>query len=611
MGVKPPVSPEKGRKLDSWKEIADYLDRDIRSVQRWERSRGLPIYRLPGSKIGGVFAYTAELDKWSHGRRERQPDPYRSPNHIPAATAGEISAAINTPPAEELAANEVPAKHGITARKLIFLLLTGVGLLLLAVSLVVYRADRPSKLAARRVMLVVLPFQNLSGDPAQDYFADGLTEEMITDLGKLSPRSMGVIARTSAMKYKGTNQDVAQIGRALGVDYVVEGSVRRAGNVARISAQLIQVSDQSHLWAQNYQRDVKDILSVQADVAQAIADKVQVKLTPQSTAHAADVKPANPVAYDDFLEGLYAWNERTVASMTKGVEYFERAVQQDPSYAAAYAGMAQCYTLLAMDRVPNRAELLAKAKTAALRAVELDGSSAEAHVALGGVRVFADFDWPGAEAEFKRAIELNPNNAQAHHWYANLFLDPQGRYQEAIAEMQRAQQLDPLSLIINTDLGYAYYVAGWDKEASNQFHKVTQMDPNFVSAIYDLSLLDLKRNDEQGAWRGRLAELRTTATPELVSRMEQVYSRAGYRGVEQERAISEGTFGIRDYPKSAWDAAQAYTYLGEKEQAISFLEAAYQQRNPAIIYIKADPFWSGLHSDRRFQELERKVGLLQ
>ena len=610
MGMKPPLSTEKGRKLDSWKEIADYLDRDVRSVQRWERSRGLPVYRLPGSKIGGVFAYTAELDEWSHSRDERQPDRDQSPESIPAVTASTISAATTTLPQNQVA-NGLPTKHVLTARKLIPVLLAGVVLLFLVAAVAMHRRIRSAKPPARRVMLAVLPFQNLSGDAAQEYFADGLTEEMITDLGKLNPRAMGVIARTSAMKYKNSKEDIAQIGHSLGVDYILEGSVRRAGNEARISAQLIQVSDQSHLWAQNYQRDVKDILSVQADVARAIADKVQVKLNPQQGPPATGSKPANAQAYDDYLEGRYALNQRTVASMTKGAEFFERAVERDPNYAAAYAGMAECYTLLGVDRVPNRLELLANAKRAALRAVELNDSSAEAHVALGGVRVFADFDWPGAEAEFKRAIELNPNNAQAHHWYANLYLDPQGRYEEAIAEMQHAQQLDPLSLIINTDLGYAYYVAGRDDEADRQFRKVVEMDPNFRPAMHDLWLLDLKRNDEKAAWRDRLAELRLSVRPELLWKVEQVHNRAGYRGVEQECATSEGTFDIQGYPKSAWDAAQAYAYLGEKDQAISFLETSYQQRNPAIIYVKCDPFWSSLHSNSRFQELERRVGVLQ
>ncbi len=608
MGLKPPVSKEKGRKLDSWKEIADYLDRDVRSVQRWVRSRGLPIYRLPGSKIGGVFAYSAELDEWVHSRRERQAEDWTAEN---ASAQTDSQALAPIAPSRPQAENDLPVKRAIPGRRVILPLLGGVLLLFLVVAVAVHRGGRPTKAPSARIMLAVLPFQNLSGDPTQEYFADGLTEEMITDLGKLNPQAMGVIARTSAMKYKNSKEDVAQIARTLGVGYVLEGSVRRAGNEARISAQLIQASDQSHLWAQNYQRDVKDILSVQADVARAIADKVQVKLDPQQQTRVADAKPANPQAYDDYLEGLYARNERTVASITKGAEFFQRAVEQDPNYAAAYAAMAQCYTLLGLNRVPNRQELLAKAKTAALRAVELDDASAEAHVALGGVRVIADFDWPGAEAEFKRAIELNPNNAQAHHWYANLYLDPQGSYEEAITEMQQAQRLDPLSLIINTDLGYAYYVAGREDEASNQFRKVMQMDPNFEPALYDVSQLYRNHKNGDAAWQILMRELQISGQALLLAKMEAIYARAGYRGIQQETAASEGTFGLPGYRKSVWDAVLAYAYLDDREQAISYLEKAYQERNPGILYLRCDPLWSNLRSDPRFRELERKVGVLQ
>jgi len=614
MGPRPQLSAGKGRKLDSWKEIAEYLGRDVRSAQRWEHARGLPVYRVPGSKSGGVFAYSGELDEWLHRRRDLQPEGDVVSGNL--AVAEDIAAGGDTLPSEPLSfvgahSGVAASKKSISRRARWVWLLVAVAVFTAATVIAIHRWRPPAKPASGRVMLAVLPFLNLSGDPSQEYFVDGLTEEMITDLGKLNPQAMGVIARTSAMKYKNSKQDISQIGHALGVGYVLEGSVRREGNVVRVSAQLIQVSDQSHLWAQNYQRDVKDILSVQSDVAQAIADKVQVKLSPQRKTQVTESKTANPQAYDDYLKGLYAWNQRTVASMSKGVEFFQQAIKEDPNYAAAYAGMAQCYTLMGIDRVSDAPELLAKAKASALRAVELDDSSAEAHVALGGVRVFADFDWQGAEAEFRRAIELNPNDALAHHWYANLYLDPQGRYEEAIAEMKQAQELDPLSLIINTDLGYAYYVAGADDEATSQFQKVLEMDPNFVPARYDLSLLYLKQKNYEAAWRERTAEMRISTPPQLVARIEKVYARGGYRAVEQERAASEGTFDVAGYPKSAWDTAQAHMFLGEKEQAISFLEVVYQQRNPAIIYIYCDPFWRTLRSEPRFQSLEREVGVLQ
>ncbi|HUK43583.1 MAG TPA: tetratricopeptide repeat protein [Candidatus Bathyarchaeia archaeon] len=600
MAITPQTSTGKGRKLDSWKAIADYMDRDVRSVQRWEHDRGLPVHRVPGAKGGGVFAYADELDEWLHQGRSHpgESDP-------PSANISSADDLGSTGPSDDanVLIGDAGTSHSagpLAGRQRTLVALIGVALLAV-VSLLARQFLRPPvKPASGRVMLAVLPFLNLSGDPRQEYFADGLTEEMITDLGRLNPQALGVIARTSAMKYKGSKQDVGEIGRALGVRYVLEGSVRREGDLIRVSAQLIQVSDQTHLWAQNYQRDVKDILKVQRDVAQAIAGKIQIELSPQKQPDLAESPPASPQAYDDYLKGLYLWNERTVDSMSKAATFFEQAAAEDANYAAAYAGMARCYALLSMEGLPNDRELLAKAKASAMRAVELDDGSAEAHVALGGVKVFSDFDWPGAEAEFKRAIELNPNDALAHHWYANLYLDPQGRYDEAIAEMKRAQELDPLSLIINTDLGYAYYVAGEDEDASNQFHKVLEMDSSFAPALYDLAILGLRKKMSSGSPADRAAELRTAGPPQILHKL----------GEEQNRGGSQVAAGKGDDAKSAWELAQAYAYLGEKEQAISFLEASYRLHNPAIIYIKSDPYWSALRSERRFQELEQRLGLL-
>lgn len=331
MEPRPPHSATKGRKLDSWKEIADYLGRDVRSAQRWERTRGLPVYRVPGAKVGGVFAYTRELDEWLHrGRGEAV-----SENAAEAISLA--PGAIGTSVGDQ-SVTSPSYKSGSDRRRIIVALLV-LAAVCAGVAIGVDGWRKPAKKSGR-VMLAVLPFLNLSGDASQEYFADGLTEEMITDLGKLNPQAMGVIARTSAMKYRNAKDDVGQIGRALGVGYVLEGSVRREGSVVRVSAQLIQVSDQTHLWAQNYQRDIKDILSVQRDLAQAIADKVQIKLAPGEQAEVTQSSTANPQAYDDYLKGLYAWNERTVVGMLKGVQFFRQAIDKDPNYAAAYAGMA-------------------------------------------------------------------------------------------------------------------------------------------------------------------------------------------------------------------------------------------------------------------------------
>ncbi len=606
MAVTPQVSTGKRRKLDSWKAIADYLDRDVRSVQRWEHVRGLPVYRVPGAKSGGVFAYTDELDEWLHrGRSESGPE------SSPADVSGvEPSSIPETPgngpidPSERQIAKTSRTQYRIIA-VIAAVIVLGAGVALM----VRQRWKQSTKPHNERVMLAVLPFLNLSGDPAQEYFADGLTEEMITDLGKLNPPALGVIARTSAMKYKDTKEDIAQIGHDLGVKYVLEGSVRREGNMTRISAQLIQVSDQTHLWAQNYERDVKDILSVQRDVAQAIADKIQIKLSPQRQTELAEPRPTNPQAYDDYLKGLYLLNQRSVASMTKAVNFFQQAADGDPNYADAYAGMAQCYGLLSMEGTPDSRDLLAKSKASAQRAVELDDTSSEAHVALGGAKVFSDYDWTGAEAEFKRALELNPNNALAHHWYANLYLDPQGRYEDAIAEMKRAQELDPLSLIINTDLGYAYLVAGSDDAALKQFQQVLEMDSSFAPARYDLTMLDLTRKRSNASLSERISYLRNSGVPSFAILMENLYLNQKQSGTGREQPASQAPPGLQSNIKLVWGTAQAYAYLDDKQRAITLLEAAYEMRTPAIIYIKCDPFWSTLRGEARCQQLERKVGL--
>ena len=595
----------KDGRLDSWKAIADYLGRDVRSVQRWESERGLPVHRIPGARGGGVFAYTAEIEAWLHP----------STSEGQSSSEPEIAAAVQsakTPAAAELGMAASPAKSG-SRTKAIFAFAFSVMLAATLVGGYVLVAKRPPgaapKPVAKRPMLAVLPFANLSGDPSQEYFADGLTEELITEIGRMDPAQLGVIARTSSMTYKHTNKDVAEIGRELKVDYVLEGSVRREKGVTRISAQLIQVQDQSHLWAQSYQQNVEHVLDVQRAVAAAVADKIRVRLLASQKMERPEGPSTLPEAYDNYLEGLYFSNQRNLPELLKAVNFFNRAIQIDPGYAAAYSGVAQCYTLLAIDAVQNPEEMKRKAKMAAERAVALDDSSARAHVILAGTKVFFDFDWKGAESHFQRALALNPNDALAHHWYANLYLAPEGRLQEAIAEMKVAQQLDPLSLIINTDLGYTYYLAGDDDDALTQFRDVLQMDPEFVPAHYDLSKLYLKRRMYDDAIKELATDLQYSGQGKRVPELRQAYSKSGYAGVVQLMVASNNRQGSGDRP-SALGLAQAYLFLGDTQRALTNLEYAYADRDPGIIYLKADPAWNELRPNPRFQALERRAGLI-
>ena len=466
-------------------------------------------------------------------------------------------------------------------------------------------------------MLAVLPFANLSGDPSQDYFADGLTEEMITDLGRLNPQALGVIARTSAMRYKQTPEDIGQIGRELGVGYVVEGSVRREGDRVRVSAQLIQVSDQTHIWAQNYERQVKEILGVQRDVAEAIAGKIRVSLEHQPGAGLGAAEAANPEAYDDYLKGLYFWNRRESHGLDESVKYFSQAIQEDPNYAPAYAALAESYTLEGLAYSESEKENLSKkAEAAARRAIALDDSAAEGHTALAGIRVFFYYDFPGAEAEFKRALDLNPNYAPAHHWYGNLYLDPQGRYLDAITELKLAQRLDPTNLIVNADLGLAYYFARQYSLALETCKKTVDMDPSFLpphwylaDTYHELGMTPEEVNEFAGFTSLTYAQQsKPYEDRDWGKVMTRAYQTGGYKAfLEAMLGEFQATHRIDRSPPER--LATTYMLLGQKDKALETLELGYRQHAPNIIYLKADPYYDPLRTEPRFLALERNLGL--
>src|ERR1700723_469927 len=335
---------------------------------------------------------------------------------------------------------------------------------------------------AKRAMLAILPFQNLSNDPKQEYFSDGLTEETITDLGQLSPENLGVIARTTAMAYKHTDKSVSQIGRDLGVDYILEGSVRRDGGKARVSAQLIRVSDQTHLWAQNYDRDLGDMLDVQNDLGRSIAEQVRANLTPHREVELSRKHRVNPEAYDLYLKGRFYWNQRTPGAIKTSIQYFQQATAEDANFALAWAGLADAYNISNILGVYTSKESSPQARTAATKAIMLDPALAEAHAAPGMEKSHSEFDFPGAEKEFLKALELNPNSPYPHLFYSNCSLVPMGRKAQAIAENKRALEIDPLSLPINNFMAVTYVFAGDDGSAYRQFQRTIAMDPSFPLA---------------------------------------------------------------------------------------------------------------------------------
>jgi len=474
-----------------------------------------------------------------------------------------------------------------------------------------FRSARPQP-PGTRLMVAVLPFENLTGDAGQEYFSDGLTEEMIAQLGNLDPQHLGVIARTSVMHYKNSRERLDQIGRELGVQYVLEGSVRRDPQKVRITAKLIQLSDQSHVWARQYDRELSGLLSLQGEIAQEIAGEIQLALS-NPTRMAADHQPSlspNAVeAYDLYLKGRFFWNQRTQRGFEQAIQCFQQAIAKDPNNGRAYAGLADSYAMISSYNLASHREFMPKARAAALKALDLDAGLAEAHTSLALVTQNYDWDWQTAEKEYRRAIQLNPNYATAHHWYAEC-LAFEGRFDEAFAESERARQLDPLSLIIAADKGAILYFSRQHDRAIQQLRGVLDMDPNFPRAR-----IVLFSYVEKGQIADALAVIdqwrRVDATPWTWAVEAYVYGRAGQPAKAQHALEKLAQANRQRHLDPAPMLALAYSGMGHKDEALASLEKAYSEHSHAVIAIKVDPAYDPLRSDPRFQELLRGVGLAQ
>jgi TolB-like protein/DNA-binding winged helix-turn-helix (wHTH) protein/Flp pilus assembly protein TadD len=484
--------------------------------------------------------------------------------------------------------------------------LVGLGLALVltaSVSWSLYSRHQPSHVIRS---LAVLPLENLSGDASQDYFADGMTEELITNLGQIS--ALRVISRTSAMTYKGARKPLAQIAAELNVEAVVEGSVFRSGERVRITAQLIQVPADKHIWAQSYEGDLRDSLTLQNRVARAIAQQIRVTLNPREQAALEASKAVNSEAYQAYLTGRYYWNQRTGDALRKATEYFNRAIEKDPNFAAAYTGLADAYALSGDWEygILSPQDAFPKAKAAALKALALDDNLAEAHTSLAFVLDLYDWDWDSAEREYKRAIALNPGYATAHHWYG-WHLIVMGRNNEALAELKKAESVDPLSPIVGADLADALCVAHLYDESVQQSRKTLELHPFFAVAHYELgqALAHTHMYTEAIAELRRAIELSggNTAFDSLLAyayaisgRTEEAIKMVKDLEVLQSRASSTDPH-----------IALIYVGLGDHDRAMIWLDKAYQARfNPSVLM---RPAFDPLRSDSRFQVLLRRIGL--
>jgi TolB-like protein/DNA-binding winged helix-turn-helix (wHTH) protein/Tfp pilus assembly protein PilF len=484
-----------------------------------------------------------------------------------------------------------------------------IGALALVLSLMIFfawrfRSRTPALSGIRSI--AVLPLENLSADASQNYFADGMTDELITDLAQIS--ALRVISRTSVMVYKGARKPLPQIARDLNVDAVVEGTVLRSGDQVRITAQLIEASTDKHLWSQSYEGELRDTLALQNRVASAIADEIRISLTPQEQAALKNAKVVNPEAYESYLKGRYFWNKRTADGLKVALAYFNEAIEEDPSYAQAYSGLADTYALLGdwQYAVMTSKEAFPKAKAAAIKALELDSSLSEAHTSLGySLRAF-DWDFDSAGKEFRRAIEINPGYATAHHWNA-MNLGLLGRPKEALVEMRKAESLDPLSLIINADLAEFFLLTHSYDESVKQGRKIIEMDSAF--AIGHKQLGDaylLKQMDKEAVAELQEAVRLSRGSPICIADLARAYVASGKMN-EAMKLLSDLKKSSNTSFTNTPQIAMIYASMGDNDQAMRWLERAYEERfNPSILLRSGfDP----LRSDPRFKELMRRIGL--
>ncbi len=457
--------------------------------------------------------------------------------------------------------------------------------------------------------IAVLPFDNISQGSEDDYFADGITEEIISNLAKIS--GLDVIARTSIMKYKNTDLNVAQIGDELNVGTILEGSVRNAANKTRITIQLIDVPTQKHLWAEAYDRELKDIFAIQSDIAMKVAEELKVQLHANEMEQIGKRGTENTDAYRNYLLGNYYLNKRTGEDLKRGIEYFSKAIEFDPEFALPYSGLANCYTLIGGASYGNlsREEASVKANDAVLKALELDETLAEAHASLGYIKFRFDWNWDEAESEFKRAIQLKPGYAQAHEWYA-LLLSLIGKNDEAISEISRAYELDPLSPSISTGVGRIFHFAKRLNEAIAQYKKTIDMYPNYAEAHFALAMtyVGLRKMDE--AWKelDKAIEL-SHGRLVMIAMRGMLYGFAGRR--KEALAVKDELVRLsHPNPVSPWFHALNYLGLGDKDKFFEYANTAYEQRDPLMVYFSSlGVFDSTIQKDPRYQDILKKMGM--
>jgi TolB-like protein/predicted Zn-dependent protease len=573
--------------LDSWKEIAAYVKRDVSTVQRWEKREGMPVHRHVHDKRGSVYAFPSELDAWLQSRKLRLEEEQK-------AQEAETSVGAE--------ASSGPRESSLTRRWLV--LGAAAALALLGIAYVLNRNRGGVTVPPKIKSLAVLPLKNLSGDPAQEYFADGITEAVIGRLSMI--RGLRVISRTSVMGFRDTRMTAPEIAKALRVDALVEGSVIREGGRVRVHAQLIRGATDEHFWSETYDRELGDSLALESDVAQSIARRVEVTVTGEERARLVAAPHVSPEVYESYLKGRFA-RGNTRAEREKSVAYFEDAIRKDPTFAPAYVGLAGAYSSLATVFGGSRPdEQRPKAVSAARMALQLDPNLPEAHAVLAGLYM-EQYQWREAEAEYKRALELKPSDAAAHFGYASWLLC-QGRTEEALSWARRARELDPLG-ISGTDLAWILFQARHYDDAIRELRSMLGVHPDSALTYWFLGFALAANNQADEAITSlQKAYSLSGHSPAVMGVLVRAYAHAGRR-TEALRALDQlKRRQLTGYvPAGAF--VNAYLGLGDQEQALVWLERGYQEHSNILKFLKVHPFFDPLRDDPRFKDLVHRVGL--
>ena len=594
-----PLEPPPEVPLDSWKEIAAYVKRDVSTVQRWEKREGMPVHRHRHDKRGSVYALGSELDAWMQSRslqlKKLDERPVATPALAPTGDA----------PKRILQWHRRLVVGGVAA------------LVLIAVTYLLTRSRSAQATGPKITSLAVLPLKNLTGDSGQQYLVDGLTDEVTAKLARLG--NLRVVSRTAAALYADTHKSLPQIASELNADAVVTGSVERSGNRVRVRTNLVRAGTDEVLWAENYDRDLSDVLGLEGELSQAIAHEVGIKLTPQARQRLEHGSTRNPEAHDAYLRARYFLDKDDKEGATKCLQYYQEAIAKDPSYAAAYAGLYRCYDLAFYFDMLSMSEMEAKEKAATMKAVELDDGLGEAHSGLADYYFTRAWNFTAAQREYKRALELDPNSPTVHEDYS-FFLQRIGRADEAVKEIKRARELDPLSLHEADSVGWALLYTRRYDEAVDQFRKVLEMDPNYRRSMWGLA----RTYEVKGMYKEAIAEcLKIPALPNIdpfakalfngrCSLYRRVYFNSRRAHIDP-RWFESARQEIKDYIKASggdfYFITALYAQSGEDEKALDLLEQLYARHDNDLVQLKVDPRMDNLRSNPHFQDLIRRMNL--